>query len=106
VTLAKALLASANAVIFTATTPVPNVTTSLGRSYELAVAYNDAAAAAFKSAGLPVVFNDVWTPFVAHCGAYYTKCDLQLPANVHLAPAGETFVGTLVANALLQAMGM
>ena len=78
--------------IWVSTTPVPNVTTSMGRSYELAVAYNKQALdylSTFVSGNL--VVDDLWAAFVASCGAYYKSCALQQPANVHLTKAGEAF---------------
>jgi hypothetical protein len=43
---------------------------------------------------------------IKHCGAYYTSCDLQLPANVHFTPAGQAFLGNAVSNSILAALGM
>ena len=43
---------------------------------------------------------------IGHCGAYYTACDLQLPANVHFTPLGQQFLGELVSDAVLKALGM
>ena len=99
--------------VWVSTTPVPNVTTSMGRTYEIAVAYNKQAldflstyvsgsacnaprhsrarAPARSRALTPLrrrtadlVVDDLWAAFIASCGAYYKSCPLQLPANVHL----------------------
>lgn len=76
--------------MWTSTTPCPNVTTSLGRTYDLVVQYNQQAVLALSAAAAPgqLLVHDLWSDFIAHCGAYYTTCDWQLPANVHLTPAG------------------
>lgn len=49
-------------LIFALTTPVPDVVTSYGRSYQLAVEYNAVAVAAIKKAfGDAVTINDLWS---------------------------------------------
>lgn len=87
-------------VIWVSTTPVPNVTTSLGRSYELSVLYNAEALSVLKNTKAYVC--DLWTGVIKYCGAYYTSCDLQIPQNVHFLPKGQAFLGNLVANSILQ----
>ena len=93
-------------VMWVTTTPVPNVTTSMGRSYELAVAYNAQALAALSAAAAPatLLVDDLWTAFIKHCGAYYKSCDLQLPANVHLTPLGEQFAAATAFAAIKAAL--
>jgi hypothetical protein len=100
------LAARAKTVIFQTTTPVPNVTTSLGRSYQSAIDYNLAAIQSLKAAsGGAIVISDLWSAVIKFCGVGYTSCSLQLPANVHFAPAGQTFLGNAVANGILQILG-
>lgn len=43
---------------------------------------------------------------IGQCGALYKSCPLQLPANVHFEPLGQAFLGTVVANKILQVLGM
>ncbi len=85
--------------IYATTTPVPNVVTSLGRSYELAVMYNQAAVKALTAAGV-TEFDDLWQGVINYCGAYYTSCDLQLPKNVHFEPKGQAFLGAMVVKSV------
>ena len=49
-------------VIWASTTPVPNVTTSVGRTYELAVAYSKQALASLTAAvGPKLLVDDLWS---------------------------------------------
>lgn len=41
---------------------------------------------------------------IAHCGSYYTSCDLQIPNNTHLTPAGIQFTAALAAQDILKAL--
>ena len=93
-------------VMWVSTTPVPNVTTSMGRTYELAVAYNAQALKSLTAAALPdkLLVDDLWQAFIGKCGAYYKSCDLQLPANVHLTPAGEQFAAETALAAIKAAL--
>ena len=107
------LSSKAKAVVFATTTPVANVTQSLGRSWQGAVDYNTAAVAALKSASAArpsgaaaVVIDNLWTVIVKACGFGYTSCPLQLPANVHFTPAGQLALGTAVSNTILAVLGM
>ena len=53
---------ASKALIWASTTPVPNVTTSVGRTYELAVAYNKQALASLSAvAGASLVVDDLWS---------------------------------------------
>ena len=92
-------------VMWTTTTPVPNVTTSMGRTYELAIQYNEQALM-FLSSHTPsgLLVNDLWSDMIAHCGVGYTSCDLQLPANVHLTPAGIAFTAQSAFKAITAAL--
>jgi hypothetical protein len=78
----------------------------LGRSYQSAIDYNLAAIQSLKAAsGGAIVISDLWSAVIKFCGVGYTSCSLQLPANVHFAPAGQTFLGNAVANGILQILG-
>ena len=69
-TIFKRVAAKAKAVMWTSTTPCPDVPTSYGRTYELVVEYNKAAAAALTAAAAPapLLVNDLFAAFIAHCG--------------------------------------
>ena len=130
-TIYKRLSTRSKLVMWTTTTPVPDVVTSYGRSYALAVEYNAAALAALKPlvpAGSTLLINDLWTDMVTSCGKVraavervmhvqgraltrvarppqeYKTCDLQLPANVHLSPAGITFCAESAARDIKAAL--
>lgn len=92
-------------IIFATTTPVPNCTTSLGRSYELSIKYNTAATQALATIA-NVVFDDLWSVVIKACGIGYTSCPLQLPANVHFTPAGQQVLGAAVSASILAMLGM
>lgn len=106
VTLFGRLQTVCDKVMWVTTTPVPNVTTSMGRSYALAVAYNAQALASLSAAVAPakLLVDDLWSAFIQHCGAYYKSCDLQLPANVHLTPLGEQFAAQKAFDAIKAAL--
>ena len=92
-------------LIWTTTTPVPNVTTSLGRTYAAAEHYNAQALKSLSAAnpgGLLV--NDLWGDMIAACGAGYTSCALQLPKNVHLTPAGINVTALSVFKSIMAAL--
>ena len=93
-------------VMWVSTTPVPNVTTSMGRTYELAVAYNEEARNSLAGylAPAPLLINDLWTAFIGVCGAGYKNCTLQLPKNVHLSAAGIQFAAKTSAAAIMAAL--
>lgn len=106
VTLFKRWAPHGKTLMWVTTTPVPNVVTSLGRTYANAIAYNAAALAVLQGAfgsSLPVI--DLWGAVIGSCGALYTSCPLQLPANVHFTPAGQQFLGEAMAAAILTALG-
>lgn len=108
VTLLQRWAPRARHLVWVSTTPVPNVTTSLGRTYAAAVAYNAAAAAAIAAAfpAGSITTADLWGAVIAACGAGYTSCPLQLPANVHFAPAGQRALATALADVVLRVLGM
>jgi hypothetical protein len=95
-------------VIWTSTTPNPNITTSMNRTYELVVAYNAEAKSALTAGIGPdvLVIDDLWTAMIDYCGAYYTSCDLQLPKNVHLTPKGENFTAYHAFASIKKALGL
>ena len=99
------IASNSKAVMWTSTTPVPNVPTSYNRSYAAAVEYNAAALAVLTGASKNLLVNDLWSAFIAHCGVEYTSCDLQLPANVHLTPKGIDFAAQSAAKDILAALG-
>lgn len=103
-----ARLASKSAkVMWTTTTPCPNVPTSYGRSYVLVEEYNKQALDSLTAvAGGSLLVNDLWTAMVDFCGQHYTACTLQLPQNVHLTPAGEAFLAAAAAKDILAALGL
>lgn len=71
--------------MWTSTTPVPNVPTSMGRTYQLAVDYNKQAYEYLSQASpAGLLVNDLWTNMIKHCGEEYKECDLQIKDNVHL----------------------
>ncbi len=104
----RSLAQKADKVMWTTTTPCPDVVTSYGRSYLLVEEYNAQAlkslGAVAGSAGLLV--DDLWKSMVGFCGDHYKECSLQLPANVHLTPAGENFLAAEAAKSILAALGM
>jgi len=91
--------------IWTSTTPVPNVVTSMGRTYANAILYNHFAKKALTAAFPGIIIDDLWTSVIGFCGKLYTTCSLQLPKNVHFAPAGQEFLGKQVAATILKALG-
>jgi len=107
VSLFKRLATKAKKVIWVSTTPVPNVPQTYGRTYELAVDYNKAALTALQSLVAPdtLVVDDLWSDFISVCGALYTNCTLQLPANVHLTTAGQEFAAQAASKVILKALG-
>lgn len=107
-TIYKRFATKAKKVIWVSTTPVPNVPQAYGRTYELAVDYNKEALTALQSLVAPdaLLVNDLWSDFISVCGALYTNCSLQLPANVHLTTAGQEFAAQASAKVILKALGM
>ena len=108
VTLLQRWAPRARHLVWVTTTPVPNVTTSLGRSYAGAVEYNAVAAAAVAAAfpAGAVTTADLWATVIAACGVGYTSCPLQLPKNVHFAPAGQHALATALADVVLRVLGL
>jgi len=101
VTVYQRFAARAKAVMWTSTTPCPNVTTSYDRSYDKVVAYNARAIEVLKPLAPVWLEDDLWSDFIAQCGDHYKACSLQLPANVHLSPAGITFAAEAAAKRIL-----
>ena len=77
-------------IVWTTTTPCPNVTTSMGRSDAKVVAYNARAAEVLSA--VPVTTDDLYGAVIGYCGKDYKSCDLQKPANVHFEPKGCRFL--------------
>ena len=102
------LQARSRLVMWTSTTPVADVPQPFNRTYDLAVEYNEAALAAVTAAngGKAPLVNDLWGAFIKRCGERYKSCDLQLPANVHLTPAGIAFAAASAASDILRALGV
>ena len=102
------LAARAKRVMWTSTTPAPNVPQDFNRTYANVVAYNAEARAALAAAVAPAALleNDLWSAFIKSCGALYKSCKLQLPNNVHLTPAGIDFAAAAAAKDILAALGM
>jgi len=96
----------AKTVIWTTTTPCPNVTTSMGRTDAKVVAYNAKAKAALAAvvgaAGL--VVDDLYTKVDSYCGHNYKSCDLQLPTNVHFTAKGCQFMAEDVVTSITAAL--
>ena len=86
----KRLAPRAKYVVWTTTTPCPNVTTSMGRTDAKVVAYNERAARVLANKSVTV--DDLHSAVVAYCGKDYKSCDLQKPANVHFEPKGCQFL--------------
>lgn len=103
VTIATRLGQIAEKVVFATTTPVPNITTSLGRSYQLAVDYNARALTVLQP--LTLHTDDLWGAMISVCGKGYTTCALQLPRNVHLSPEGQQVLGRHVADFIVGLLG-
>jgi hypothetical protein len=95
-------------VMWTSTTPAPNVPQAYNRSYAAVVAYNAEARSVLRAAVAPAALleNDLWSAFIAKCGALYKSCPLQLPNNVHLTPEGIDFAAAAAAKDILAALGM
>jgi len=90
-------------VIWTTTTPCPNVTTSMGRSDAKVIAYNKAAMTALSSAS-NVLVDDLYAAVDGYCGKNYKTCDLQLPANVHFTSKGCEFMAEHVVAKIMQVL--
>ena len=98
--------AASRLVMWVSTTPCPNVTTSMGRTYQLVQAYNAEALSFLEAAAKPgtLLQDDLWTAFIGQCGALYKTCPLQLPANVHLTAAGSAFAAKTAFDAITAAL--
>jgi acyl-CoA thioesterase-1 len=101
------LAARAKRVVWTSTTPAPDVPQPYNRSYALVEEYNAAALRALTAAAAPgkLLVDDLWSAFIARCGAHYTACPLQLPKNVHLTPEGIAFAAAEAEKVILAALG-
>ena len=105
----RRLSAKAKHVMWTTTTPCPNVTTSMGRTDAKVVAYNAQAltslTAAAKAAGAKLLVDDLYKAVDDKCGKNYKTCVLQKPKNVHFQPAGCAFMGAEVAKSIEAVIG-
>lgn len=101
----RRLAPRARHVVWTTTTPCPNVTTSMGRTDAKVQAYNAAALTALQAAaaarGEHLVVDDLYAAVDGYCGANYKTCDLQRPANVHFEPKGCEFMAKHVVQTVL-----
>jgi len=112
VTIYNRLAAKAKHVIWTSTTPCPNVTTSMGRTDAKVVAYNAQALASLKQGaagggagdGGGLLVDDLYSAVDGYCGKNYKSCDLQLPKNVHFTTDGCLFMAERVAKSILIAL--
>lgn len=100
--IAARLSQRAKQIMWRTTTPCPNVTTSYGRTYDLVVDYNKEALASLPAG---ILVNDMWSDMIDYCGPFYTECDLQLHANVHLTPKGENFTAASAFKSIMAALG-
>ena len=103
------LAARAKKVIWTATTPCPNVTTSMGRSDQKVIAYNVQAMASLTAAAAAagkgtLLVDDLHAAVDGYCGVNYKTCALQRPKNVHFEPMGCTFLATKVVASIVSAL--
>ena len=106
VELFKRFSVKAKTVIWTTTTPCPNVTTSLGRSDAKVRAYNAEAEKVLSAAANGhLVVDDLYEAVDQYCGANYKACVLQRPKNVHLTAQGCEFTGEHVVATVLKALG-
>ena len=91
-------------VVWTTTTPCPNVTTSMGRTDAKVVAYNTQALSSLMQAAADqnetLIVDDLYAAVDGFCGKNYKSCPLQRPANVHFEPAGCEFMGEHVASTI------
>lgn len=97
----------AKTMIWTTTTPAPNIAgVALNRTYANVVLYNAAALAALTSAVAPAPLrvNDLWKAMIDVCGAGYAHCALQRPVDVHLTPAGINVTAASVVASVLAAL--
>lgn len=99
------LLTIGEKVVFTTTTPCPNVTTSMGRTNAKVVAYNTQALSSLKQTAPDLLVDDLYTSVDTYCGVDYKTCSLQKPANVHFTPEGQEFMGKEVTAVILKVLG-
>ena len=104
-TIFEILSKHAKLVMWTSTTPCPNVTTSYDRSYDKVVAYNARAVEVLQPLAKTWLIDDLFAAFIKVCGDHYKSCKLQLPANVHLTPAGIDFAAAQAAYRIVAALG-
>lgn len=95
------LSSRAKRVIWTTTTPCPNVTTSFGRTNANVILYNKEAAASLPA---DVLVDDLYSLVVGHCGQNYKSCDWQIPANVHYEPVGREALAEHVVSTIMKAI--
>ena len=82
--------------IFATTTPIPASYEPWGEAQVLAE--NQEALTALH--GRVDAVDDLHAAVIAHCGANYTTCDWQKPANVHYTILGRKQMGHLVAESI------
>eukprot|EP01050_Picozoa_sp_SAG11_P020890 SAG11_NODE_3608_length_2343_cov_1.882799_4_plen_129_part_00 len=91
-------------LIWTSTTPCPNVTTSMGRTDAKVITYNAQALRSLTnvaaSMGKKLLVDDLYAAVDDKCGKNYKTCTLQRPKNVHFEPAGCEFMGEEVAKVI------
>ena len=109
VTIYTRLAARARKVIWVATTPCPNVTTSMGRSDAKVIAYNARALEVLKpiamKSGNALLVDDLHTAVDSYCGVNYKTCALQRPKNVHFESLGCNFLAKKVVASIVGALG-
>ena len=108
VTIYNRLAARAKKVIWVATTPCPNVTTSMGRSDAKVRAYNARALEVLQplaaKSGAALLIDDLHAAVDGYCGVNYKTCVLQRPKNVHFEPIGCTFLAKHVVSSIVGAL--
>jgi lysophospholipase L1-like esterase len=65
-------------VMWTTTTPAPDVPTSYGRTYELVEEYNAEALRALTAVAPKLLVNDLFKAMIDSCGVRYKSCPLQV----------------------------
>ena len=93
-------------LIWTTTTPVPNVSSMpYGRTYANVTLYNAQALKSLQGAVSNLLVDDLWGGMIAVCGAGYASCPLQLPKDVHLTSAGINATAQLAFQSIMAALG-
>jgi hypothetical protein len=100
----RRLATKSHKVMFTTTTPCPNVTTSMGRTNEKVLAYNHQALLSLRKVAPELLVDDLYSAVDSFCGEGYTTCSLQKPKNVHFTPEGCSFMGKEVTDSIIKAL--